>query len=306
MKNDKHIANIVIDGTCDKHERVCHSVKTFFDRIVDENCRARVFCGDCRDVISECIPASSVNLIVTSPPYADRRVQNYGGIHPDAYVDWFLPKTEAFKSCLTDDGSFVLNIKEKAVSGEKHRYVYDLVLAMRDRGWRLVDEYCWHKKNCYPGKWPNRFRDSWERIYHFTLNKKFKMNQESVMVPMGGWREARLANLSDNDGVRFESRHANGFSKRVENWVGRDMAYPTNVLHMATECSFKDHPAPFPKTLPEWFIRLFTDPSDVVMDPFAGSGTTLLAAIGLGRNTIGIDLEKKYCLMMQETISELP
>ena len=267
--------------------------------------RAIVYQGDCRKVILKSIPSSTVNLIVTSPPYADQRIQNYSGIHPDKYVDWFLPKAEAFMSCLTDDGSFVLNIKEKAVAGEKHRYVYDLVLALRDLGWRLVDEYCWHKKNCYPGKWPNRFRDSWERIFHFTLSDSFKMNQESVMVPTGKWKEARLANLSTNDGLRFESRHANGFSKRVENWIGRDMAYPTNVLHMATECGFKDHPAPFPKSLPAWFIRLFSDLSDVVLDPFAGSGTTLLAALELGRDAIGIDLEEKYCLMIQDTINEI-
>ena len=305
IKKDVLKDNVGHHGPCDKRQLVNNSPRTYFNGMVKGKGRARVIRGDCSEVISTCIPTSTVNLIVTSPPYADRRVQNYGGIHPDAYVDWFLPKAEAFKSCLTDDGSFVLNIKEKAVAGEKHRYVYELVLALRDRGWRLVDEYCWHKKNCYPGKWPNRFRDSWERIYHFTLNNKFKMNQESVMVPMGEWREARLANLSENDGVRYESRHANGFSKRVENWVGRDMAYPTNVLYMATECGFKDHPAPFPKSLPAWFIRLFTDPSDIVLDPFAGSGTTLVAALELGRNTIGIDLEKKYCEMMQETIIEL-
>lgn len=267
--------------------------------------RVSIYEGDCARIIPRKIAPSTVNLIVTSPPYADQRKNNYGGIHPDDYVEWFLPKAKEFRSCLASDGSFVLNIKEKAISGEKHRYVYDLVLALREEGWRLVDEYCWHKKNCYPGKWPNRFRDSWERIYHFTLNNNFKMNQDSVMVPMGEWKEKRLANLSDTDRIRDVSRHQNGFGKRVENWVGRDMAYPTNVLHLATECGFKNHPAPFPKSLPAWFIRLFTDPNDWVLDPFAGSGTTLVAALALGRHAIGIDLDKKYCEMMHEAVDEL-
>ena len=266
--------------------------------------KAFIYQGDCETVIPARIPKSAVNLIVTSPPYADRR-SNYGAIHPDKYVDWFMPKAKSFMSCLKDDGSFVLNIKEQAVGGEKHRYVYDLVLALRDSGWRLVDEYCWHKKDCYPGKWPNRFRDSWERIYHFTLNGSFKMNQETVMVPTGDWKDARLANLSETDRTRDLSKHGNGFGKRVENWVGRELAYPTNVLHMATECGFKGHPEPFPKSLPEWFIRLFTDPADIVLDPFAGSGTTLVAALELGRNAIGIDLETQYCSMMEESVGEM-
>lgn len=264
---------------------------------------AAVYEGDCTAIIAEHLAPMSVNLIVTSPPYADQRNGNYGGIHPNKYVNWFLPKSKAFMRCLASDGSFVLNIKEKAVGGEKHRYVYELVLAMRDQGWRLVDEYCWHKRNCYPGKWPNRFRDSWERLYHFTISPEFKMRQNSVMVPMGGWRNARLANLSDADRTRDLSKHENGFGKRVENWVGRDMAYPTNVLHIATECSFKGHPAAFPKALPEWFIKLFTDEGDTVLDPFAGSGTTLMAAIELDRDAIGIDTDAGYCEMMRHAVS---
>ena len=264
---------------------------------------AAVHEGDCAEIVAEHLAPFSVNLIVTSPPYADQRNGNYGGVHPNRYVKWFLPKSKAFMQCLSADGSFILNIKEKAVGGEKHRYVYELVLAMRDQGWRLVDEYCWHKRNCYPGKWPNRFRDSWERLYHFTLSPNFKMRQESVMVPMGDWKSARLANLSDTDRTRDLSKHENGFGKRVENWVGRDMAYPTNVLHMATECGFKGHPAAFPKALPTWFIKLFTDKGDTVLDPFAGSGTTLTAALELDRNAIGIDTDPDYCKAMRDALS---
>lgn len=122
------------------------------------------------------------------------------------------------------------------------------------------------------------------------------------MVPMGDWRRARLRNLSDTDRTRDESKHENGFGKRVENWVGRDMAYPTNVLHMATECGFKGHPAAFPKALPEWFIKLFTDTGDTVLDPFAGSGTALVAALELGRSAIGIDTDAEYCRAITKAV----
>ena len=261
--------------------------------------------GDCLEVIqSGRVKAESVNLIFTSPPYADQRKNNYGGIHPDEYVQWFLPRAEALKKSLKPDGSFVLNIKEKAVGGQRHTYVLELILALKKQGWLWVEEYCWHKKNCYPGKWPNRFRDSWERLLHFTINKQFKMRQESVMVPMGDWKTTRLRNLSKTDYTRDESKNENGFGKKVENWVGRDMAYPTNVLHLSTECGYKGHPAAFPLSLPNWFIGLFTDPGDMVLDPFAGSGTTLVAARDLARDGIGIDTSLDYCDLMRERLSK--
>lgn len=261
--------------------------------------------GDCAAIADDgAIPSGSVNLIVTSPPYADQRRSTYGGIHPDEYVAWFLPRAQVFQDWLAPDGSFVMNIKERVVRGERHPYVLELILALRDQGWRWVDEYCWHKKNCYPGKWPNRFRDSWERLLHFTLSPSFKMRQEAVMVPTGDWRKARLKNLSVTDQTRDESRHNNGFGKRVSNWVDRDMAYPTNVLHMATECGYRGHPAAFPPSLPDWFIRLFTDAGDTVLDPFAGSGTTLVAARDLGRHSIGIDVKAEYCDLMRERLNQ--
>lgn len=272
--------------------------------LLRELTRYRIYPGDCLDVIRSEVAPRSINLIFTSPPYADQRNENYGGVHPSEYVDWFLPRALAFKDCIADDGSFVLNIKEKAVNGERHTYVLELILELRKQGWRWVDEYCWHKKNSYPGKWPNRFRDSWERLLHFTINNKFKMNQESVMIPTGDWSKQRLKNLSDTDRQRDLSSAANGFGKKVENWVGRKKAYPTNVLHMATECGYNGHPAAFPESLPSWFIKLFTDEDDIVLDPFAGSGTTLVAASRLQRRSVGIDLVPEYCQLMQHRLTE--
>ena len=263
---------------------------------------ATVLQGDCLDVLRQKIPPQSVDLIFTSPPYADQRKNIYGGIHPDDYVEWFLPRAEAMRNCLKPTGSFVLNIKEKAMNGERHPYVLELILALREQGWLWVEEYVWHKKNAVPGKWTNRFRDSWERLLQFTTSKKFKMNQDAVMVPAGDWREARLTNMSDNDRVRVPSATGSGFGRRIANWEDRDWAYPTNVLHMAAECGHKNHPAVFPASLPDWFIRLFTDPLDVVLDPFAGSGTTLMAAQQLGRASIGVEVRPDYCQTIEERI----
>ena len=249
------------------------------------------------------LPSESVNLVVTSPPYADQRRATYGGVHPDDYVDWFMPFAAGVQHVLRPDGTFILNIKEKAVRGERHTYVLELILAMRRAGWLWTEEFIWHKKNCYPGKWPNRFRDSWERLLQFNRQRKFRMYQEAVMVPVGDWAEGRLRKLSDTDRVRDESRVQSGFGKNISNWVGRKLAYPTNVLHMATECANRSHSAAFPETLPDWFIRLFTEPGDLVLDPFAGSGSTLAAAQKLERRAIGIELNPEYCALMRERLS---
>ena len=253
-----------------------------------------VACGDAKDILED-LPANSVALVVTSPPYADQRRSTYGGIHPDDYVGWFMERAGAIKRVLRDDGTFILNIKEKVVRGERHTYVLELIQAMREAGWLWTEEFVWHKRNGYPGKWPNRFRDSWERLLQFNKQRQFAMYQEEVMVPVGDWAQSRLRNLSETDQERDESRVESGFGKNVSNWVGRDLAYPTNVLHMATECSNRGHSAAFPEALPDWFIRLFTAEGDVVLDPFVGSGSTLAAALALGRLGIGVDINPDYC-----------
>ncbi len=260
-------------------------------------------CGDAAEVLRD-VSNDSVDLIVTSPPYAQRRKSSYGGVHADDYVEWFLGISQELLRVLKPSGSFVLNIKEHAVNGERHPYVLELILALRQQGWYWTEEYMWHKKNSYPGKWPNRFRDSWERLLHFNKNRRFKMNQDEVMVPMGDWTSNRLGNLSETDRIRDESKVGSGFGKKIENWVGRDMAYPTNVLHMATECGNRSHSAAFPKSLPTWFIRLFTDPGDVVLDPFVGSGTTGIAAIELGRKAIGIEINPEFCEAINAQLSQ--
>jgi DNA modification methylase len=249
--------------------------------------------GDCLDVLAR-RAADSVDLVITSPPYADQRSATYEGVHPDRYVDWFLPRAEQFLRVLKPTGSFVLNIKEKAVDGERHTYVLELILALRRQGWLWTEEYVWHKRNCFPGKWPNRFRDAWERCLHFTRQRRFTMNQDAVMVPMGDWAQSRLKSLGKNDVVRHDSQVGNAFAKNVANWRGREKAYPTNVLHLATECGNKRHSAAFPAALPAWFIELFTNPGDTVLDPFVGSGTTLEAAAALGRAGLGIDLSAEF------------
>ena len=133
------------------------------EQITEFDVTTKLIQGDCLDVLQGMVE-NSVDLIFTSPPYADQRKNTYGGIHPDKYVEWFIPITKELLRVLKPTGTFVLNIKEKVVQGERSTYVLELILEMRKQGWLWTEEFIWHKKNCYPGKWPNRFRDAWERL----------------------------------------------------------------------------------------------------------------------------------------------
>lgn len=261
--------------------------------------------GDCLAILRE-MPSSYVDLVVTSPPYADSRKKTYGGIHPDKYVEWLLPISKELKRVLKPEGTFILNIKEKTMKGERHTYVIEAIIEMRKQGWLWTEEFIWYKKCCHPGKWPNRFRDAWERCLQFNKQTHFAMYQESVMVPMGDWAKARLKNLSDTDKRRDNSRVNSGFGKNVSNWLNRTTVYPSNVLHMASETGNKNHSATFPLSLPNWFIRLFTKENDLVLDPFLGSGTTALAAKQLGRYYLGIDLVPEYVEQARQMLQNQP
>lgn len=263
--------------------------------------RTDLYFGDSKEELKKLLD-NSVDLIVTSPPYADQRKGTYGGIHVDKYVEWFLPISKELLRVLKPTGTFILNIKEKVLDGERSTYVMELILEMKKQGWLWTEEFIWHKKNCYPGKWSNRFRDAWERLLQFNKERKFNMYQEEVMVPMGNWAKSRLKNLSDTDKTRDNSKVGSGFGKNISNWVTRDRAYPTNVLHLATECNNKNHSAAFPEELPEWFIKLFTKENDIVLDPFMGSGTTLIVANRMLRNSIGIEIMLEYYQMVKDQL----
>jgi site-specific DNA-methyltransferase (adenine-specific) len=249
--------------------------------------------GDCLEEMQDIAPGS-VNLIMTSPPYADQRKNTYGGVSPDKYIEWFMPIADEMQKVLSPTGTLILNIKEKVTNGERNTYVLELILEMRKHGWLWTEEYIWHKKNAAPGKWPNRFRDSWERLLQFNKCKKFDMYQDEVMIPRGEWGKTRLAKPSKRDHYRTENSTNSGFGSMRSNWANREFVYPTNVLHLACETGNQNHSAVYPLSLPTWFIKLFTKEGDTVLDPFMGSGTTGQAASQLKRHFIGIEKHEDY------------
>lgn len=115
----------------------------------------------------------------------------------------------------------------------------------------------------------------------------------------------KLKLLPETDKTRDTLKVGSGFGKNISNWVNRDKAYPTNVPHRATECNNQNHSAAFPSALPEWFIKLFTEENDTVLDPFMGSGTALLVAKQMRRHSTGIDIVSEYCERVRGKINSV-
>ncbi len=288
----------------------------------------RLICGDCRDrsVIAQLFGDRKASVVITSPPYATQRQYDpssgFAPVPPEKYVAWFQDVAAAIESVLAPGGSCFLNIKAHAEEGERHTYVMDLVLAhKRQWGWRFVDEFCWRKTDDgVPGGWNNRFKNAWEPIYHFSRERKIKFRPRDV----GHWSDDCFDYSPDNPkstsgsgllgtGPRGAAadkgkNHAAWQTTRrnANDLEGRHggLARPSNVIEAKTESSQGNHSAPFPRAIPEFFIKAFSDAGDVVFDPFAGSGTTLVAAGLLDRSGFGVEISPAYCDVILRRLQE--
>jgi site-specific DNA-methyltransferase (adenine-specific) len=177
--------------------------------------------GDCEQVLINRVPSQSVDLIITSPPYANKRSwRGLGRLRPEEYVEWFLPKAREFQRVLKPTGSFILNIKEHVVDGQRHTYVLDLIKGLKEQGWRWVETYPWCKTTVWPGVWGRRFRDAWEPCYHFTKEKEFVFNRQAVMVQPKQNTKDWMARLSKGDTTLRVSSNGSGFSTKRSPFVG--------------------------------------------------------------------------------------
>jgi site-specific DNA-methyltransferase (adenine-specific) len=233
---------------------------------------------------------NSVDLIITSPPYAERRKKAYGGIAGEKYVEWFLPISAELRRVLKPTGSFVLIIKEGTHHGERQTYVYELALALREQGWLFVDEMIWHKTNPFPTGNKNRLKDAFERCYHFAKTREFKFFPEVVRTKS----TSKWAADTERRKNKGPHRTTNGSGMHMSRRITGDLVRPSNVVTMPSSSINIKHPAVFPVELPEFFVKLMTEKGDVVLDPFMGSGSTAIAARGLGRLYVGLELSEEY------------
>lgn len=266
--------------------------------------KTEIHLGDSRDVLKT-YPDKYFQLIVTSPPYADARDKHYDSISPDEYVRFILSFHEEFWRVLADEGSYVLNVKDRVVNGVRHRFVWHCIEALSTKGWLCIDDYIWVKPNAMPGYWPNRLRDEWEYCFHMVKQKKFNMYQDQIKQSIGDWAEKRLTKLTGKSNGRHNSENDSGFGRDLRKWVGKDSVLPGNTIKVALVGKNMGHPAAFPIGLPEFFIKLFTRPGDNVLDPFAGSGSTGVAAEKLHRNVVLIDNKDEYFKTMKNRLSTI-
>ena len=268
-----------------------------------------VYKGDSIELL-RCLPDESIDLVITSPPYANKRKKHYSSIDPDGYKDWFVPFAREIKRVLKPSGSFVFNIKEHVKDGNRHPYVFDTVKAIQDEGLNWNETYIWNKTNPYPIKPIKRFKDAFEYVFHFVKEKDFTFNPRSVMTTGDPASCKRLKMKSGKKKIVFSEM--NNYRKNAETFFkncdedGTYHVFPTNVITGPVESnSTWKHPARFPKYIPDFFVKLLSNEGDVVLDPFAGSGTTNVASVENCRKTIGFDLKPEYVDMANERIGKM-
>jgi len=267
-----------------------------------------ILCGDCRDVaaVSKLFDGKKANVVVTSPPYATQREYDpssgFQPVPPDEYVDWYRTVAASIASVIAPDGSYLLNIKEHAEGGQRHLYVKELFIAhVRQWGWRFIDEFCWRKTdNGVPGGWNNRFKNAWEPIAHYSRGETIKFHPFAVGHRSDDCFEYSPDNPKSTSGSGLLGTGARGAAagksgSRDDDGRIAGIARPSNVIEAKSESSQGNHSAPFPRAIPEFFIKAFSDAGDIVYDPFLGSGTTIAAAHMLNRVGVGTEISPAYC-----------
>ncbi len=263
------------------------------------NCDATLYEGDCLEELKK-IPDSSVDLIFTSPPYAERRKNSYNSISKKSYSEWFLPIAKELKRVLKPTGSFMLNLKADCEDGERSIYVMELVIALKKEiGFSYVDEYIWYK-SASPRKKTFRLKNAWEPIYHFSLGKNY-INHDKIKIKS----IATFANKRGTVSLNSITGNLGGYHEiadQIPGWTD-----PDNILYFPTALMVRDkykHPAKFPKDLAGFFVRGFCPNNGIVLDPFAGSGTVIVAALENDCNVIGIEIESKFCEVIKERLKD--
>jgi DNA modification methylase len=252
--------------------------------------------GDAQQLLDQ-LPRASIDLFFTSPPYADARA--YSRIHPDRYVEWFLPFGRSMFDAAKPSGSLIINIKNRVANkgplkGQRHPYVYNLVLALQNMGWRWIETYIWAKPNAIPGRFGPRTKDSFEYVYHFARGTKPYFDLDALRTPY----------RADHAEIARRNRDVSG-RRSTEAGFGRDRtktyllggADPGNVVSVSQTYNQHRgvaHTAAMPEGLAAFFIKAASPAGGVVIDPFAGGATTIVVARRLNRLAGGFEIHQLF------------
>jgi DNA modification methylase len=281
--------------------------KRSFESYYETQCGA-AYQGNSLDLLPN-LPDESINLILTSPPFALTRKKEYGNKSADEYVDWFLQFASDFRRVLTEDGSLVIDFGGAYLPGYPVRSVYQFELLVRlckEYNFHLAQEFYHYNPSRLPApaEWVNvrriRVKDSVNVVWWLSKTEFPKADNRRVLKPYSESMEQLLKN-----GYRAKLRPSGhdisgNFNKRHKG------AIPPNLLEIANtesnseylrrckDAGIKPHPARFPGAFADFFIKFLTDESDCVLDPFAGSNTTGAVAEELGRAWLAFELREDY------------
>ncbi|MFH0808935.1 MAG: site-specific DNA-methyltransferase [Pseudomonadota bacterium] len=266
------------------------------------------YIGDAKDLL-RLVPSESINLILTSPPFALTRKKEYGNKDAEEYVEWFLQFAYEFKRVLTPDGSLVIDLGGAYLPGLPVRSIYQyelLIRLVKEVRFYLAQEFFHYNKSRLPApaEWVNvrriRVKDSVNTVWWLSPTPHPKADNRKVLKPYSKSMEHLLVN-----GYRAKLRPS-GHDISDKFMRNNNGAIPSNVLELSNtesnsnylrkcrETNIKPHPARFPQAFPEFFISFLTEPDDVVLDPFAGSNTTGFAAESLGRRWLAFEISRAY------------
>ncbi len=273
--------------------------------------RGEAIVGDSMDVLHD-LPPESIDLIVTSPPFALLREKAYGNLDQTKYVDWLLGFAPLVHRVLKPTGSYVIDLGGAYQRGVPVRSVYQFRVLLRhidDHGFHLAEEFYWHNPSKLPSpiEWVNkrklRAKDSVNTVWWLSKTEWPKANVSNVLAPYSD----RMKKLLEDPDAFYQPKErpsghdiGKGFAKN------NGGAIPPNLLQFSNSesngnymrlCKAFDlpaHPARFPRALPEFFVKFLTDPGDKVVDIFGGSGTTGEVCEQLGRKWTTIDLDPIY------------
>ncbi|MGH8564000.1 MAG: DNA-methyltransferase [Gammaproteobacteria bacterium] len=269
----------------------------------------KILHGDSVEVLSHEMKPGSVDLIMTSPPFGLVRKKDYGNADAHEYLDWFRPFADAFKGVLKENGSLVIDIGGAWLPGQPTRSLYHfklLIMLCEEYGFHLAQEFYWWNpaKLPTPAEWVTvrriRVKDAINCVWWLSPTPWPRAENRRVLQPYS----ESMRDLLRNGYKPMKRPSGHDISEKFG--IDNGAAIPPNLIALAhtesngqylrycKELGIKAHPARYPAELPEYFIRMLTDPGDLVVDPFAGSCVTGEVCQRLGRKWACIDLVEKY------------
>ena len=278
-------------------------------KTVYQSALGKVICGDSLDVLAT-YESGSVNLIVTSPPFGLVRKKDYGNVEADEYVDWFKPFGAEFHRVLSDNGSLVVDIGGAWNRGYPTRNLYHfklLIMLCEEVGFHLAqDFYMWNpSKLPTPAEWVTvrriRVKDAINTVWWLSKTPWPKASNRRVLQPYS----ASMQDLFEKGYKAKKRPSGHDISEKFS--IDNGAAIPPNLvaisntesnsfyLRYCEERKIKPHPARFPAELPEYFIRMLTEPGDFVVDPFGGSCVTGEVCERTNRRWACVEVRDEYC-----------